>query len=410
MAALISFLLLILVGIIAVPVVVLFSEVVLGLVCARRVTEPPSTPRKKLAILVPAYNESTALVATLTDIRSQLRPTDRLLVIADNCTDDTARAAMAAGAEVIERHDRERLGKGYALDFGLQHLSAKPPDIVIIVDADCRLAANAIDSLAATCTGTGRPAQAAYLMTAPSKSQINFCVAEFAWRVKNLLRPLGLDALGQACPLFGTGMAFPWDVIRKVDLADGSLVEDLKLGVELSLAGHPPQFCPAAVVTSTFASSAVGAKSQRERWERGHIGMIRSTVPTLLKAFFSRWNWRILILALDLAVPPLSLLLLLVGGTFVVTLVWATVTSALLPLGVSTVLLLLFALSIYLSWLQYGYDVLPGRAIVSIGPYVFRKLGLYKQILSGQGNDTWVRTDRAEGDALSEASERAPPD
>jgi hypothetical protein len=73
----------------------------------------------------------------------------------------------------------------------------------------------------------GRPVQALYLMMAPADSQINYKVAEFAWRVKNWLRPLGLRALGLPCQLMGTGMAFPWEVIRRADLASASLVEDL---------------------------------------------------------------------------------------------------------------------------------------------------------------------------------------
>ena len=49
------------------------------------------------------------------------------------------------------------------------------------------------------------------LMTAPEDSPINYRVAEFAWRVNNWVRPLGLAALGLPCQLMGTGMAFPWD-------------------------------------------------------------------------------------------------------------------------------------------------------------------------------------------------------
>ena len=101
------------------------------------------------------------------------------------------------------------MGKGYALDFGLKHLAANPPDIVIIIDADCRVSENAIETMAQACAATGRPVQVLDLMTAPEGSPINYRVAEFAWRVKNWVRPLGLSALGLPCQLMGTGMAFP---------------------------------------------------------------------------------------------------------------------------------------------------------------------------------------------------------
>ena len=95
--------------------------------------------RSRLAVLVPAHDEGAVLLQTIADIQMQLRPGDRLLVVADNCADDTAGIARAAGAEVVERHDPDKRGKGYALDFGIRHLALDPPEVVIIIDADCRL-------------------------------------------------------------------------------------------------------------------------------------------------------------------------------------------------------------------------------------------------------------------------------
>lgn len=90
-----------------------------------------------LAILIPAHNEAGGIGRTLSTILPQLRPGDRLVVVADNCTDSTAEVARSAGASVIERFDTRRRGKGYALDFGLNHLSDCPPSVVIFLDADC---------------------------------------------------------------------------------------------------------------------------------------------------------------------------------------------------------------------------------------------------------------------------------
>jgi hypothetical protein len=55
-------------------------------------------------------------------------------------------------------------------------------------------------------------------------------VSEFAWCVKNLVRPLGYSNLGCPCQLMGTGMAFKWSTLSKADLANGNIVEDMKLG------------------------------------------------------------------------------------------------------------------------------------------------------------------------------------
>jgi cellulose synthase/poly-beta-1,6-N-acetylglucosamine synthase-like glycosyltransferase len=378
---------------IAVPVATFIIEIIAAMAPPSRSVRPRQEPYGRVAVLVPAHDESVAMTPTLSDIRSQLRVGDRVVVVADNCTDDTARVAEAAGVEVIERNDPVRRGKGYALQFGITHLSQDPPEIVVCFDADCRLAHGAIDRLASACATTQRPVQALYLMRSPMRSSINHQVAEFAWRVKNWVRPLGLSRLGLPCQLVGTGMAFPFAVIRSTDLASGSIVEDLKLGLDLALAGSAPVFCPSALVTSEFASSATGARAQRQRWEHGHIAMI-SSVPSLIAIAVARGNLGLLSLALDLAVPPLSLTVVLLAGAL-------SLAAAAMLCGLSSFALTIalpcsigFGLAVFFAWFARGRDVLPPSAIVSIAPYVFRKLSMYGRILTGRVAAHWVRTDR----------------
>ncbi len=396
MLSVLSYLLLILTGLLAIPVTVFCLEIIAAITLSNRklAVRADHSSRRRVAVLVPAHNESTGLQPTLADINSQLLPGDRLLVVADNCTDDTAIVATAGRAEVIERHDATRYGKGYALDFGIRHLGSNPPDVVIIIDADCRLAPDTIDELTKVCAATCRPVQALYLMTRPAGSQINHQVAEFAWRVKNWLRPLGLNALGMPCQLMGTGMAIPWDTVRLSDLANAWIVEDLKLGLDLAVAGHPPLFCPSARVTSQFASSVAGATVQRSRWEQGHIYTILTAVPRLVARAIAQRNWALLALTLDLAVPPLSLLVLLVVGMFLVTLLAALLRFSSLAAIIATVSLLALLLAIILAWLNCGRDVLPMRAILLVAQYVFRKIGFYCHILFSRMNAKWIRTDR----------------
>jgi cellulose synthase/poly-beta-1,6-N-acetylglucosamine synthase-like glycosyltransferase len=378
---------------IAIPVATFIIEIIAALAPPSRSVLPKQEPYGRIAVLVPAHDESIAMAPTLSDIQSQLRGGDRIVVVADNCTDDTARIAEAAGVEVIERNDPVRRGKGYALQFGITHLTRDPPDIVMCFDADCRLAHGTIERLASTCAMAQRPVQALYLMRSPTHSSINHQVAEFAWRVKNWVRPLGLSRLGLPCQLAGTGMAFPFAVIRSTDLASGSIVEDLKLGLDLALAGSAPMFCPTALVTSEFASSATGATAQRQRWEHGHIAMI-SSVPSLIAATVAHGSLGVLALALDLAVPPLSLTVVLLAGALLLAVV-ATLcglSSFALPIALSCSLG--FGLAVFLAWLAHGRDVLPLSAILLITPYVFRKLSMYGRILTGRAAAHWVRTDR----------------
>ena len=151
-------------------------------------------------------------------------------------------------------------------------------------------------------------------MIAPDNSPINYRVAEFAWRVKNWVRPLGLNALNLPCQLMGTGMAFPWEVIRSANLASGSIVEDLKLGLDLTQTGSPPLFCPSACVKSHFPLSIEGAKSQRKRWEEGHISMILTTVPRFIYEAVVAEIWDFLRSRSIWQSHPLSLLVILLAG------------------------------------------------------------------------------------------------
>ena len=392
-----SYVLTFLACLLALPVTILFLEVFAALFLpTKTLSYSAQGDRRRLAVIVPAHNESIGILPTIGNVKGQLNNGDRLLVIADNCHDDTARVALLAGAETIERNEPARIGKGYALDFALRHLASDPPEIVICIDADCRFSDGAVERLARTCEGTQRPVQALDLMTAPTGSPINFRAAEFAWRLKNWIRPLGLSALGLPCQLMGTGMAFPWSLIRSASLASGAIVEDIKLGLELAETGSPPLFCPLVSVTSGFPSSLEGAKSQRKRWEEGHIQLIVKTAPLLVVKGILHRNLGLLSLALDSMVPPLSLLTMFVTVMIFVTGLVTLLGTSATAFYISTGCLMVLACSVLLSWLSYGRDVVPPRSLYLLGTFVLEKLPLYKQIFSARGSSSWVRTDRSD--------------
>lgn len=397
----ISWVLAIFAGLLCIPVFVLLLEVIAALPVPREkpfeTTDVGSDEQRKkcAAILVPAHNESTGILPTIEDIKPQLSKTDRLVVVADNCSDDTATVAAAAGAEVIERADPEKIGKGYALDWGLRHLKKNPPDFVVFIDADCRIQSDMIGRLKDVCGKLQRPVQATFLMTTAKDSPIDHRVAEFAWTVKNWVRPLGLRFLNCPIQLMGTGMIFPWDVIGSVSTASGNLVEDLKLGLDLAAIGKAPQFYPFVIGASYFPTTAKAAYSQRQRWEHGHIGMIVKTAPRMFVMALKHFNVDLLVLILDLIVPPLSLLAILILGSFILSVAAALVGVPPEAAIISTANLLAFGLAGFLAWLKFGRRILPVRSVLSIFSYVCAKFGLYGQILSGKTVAKWVRTDRA---------------
>jgi cellulose synthase/poly-beta-1,6-N-acetylglucosamine synthase-like glycosyltransferase len=375
-----------------VPAAVLFAQVVLAWLPARRLVALAGK-RPPLAVLMPAHDEAAVIADTLASIMPQLQAGDRLLVVADNCDDDTARIAREAGAEVVERRNSQLRGKGYALDFGVRHLESAPPEIVIIVDADCEVEPEAIDWLTRISYQSERPVQALYLMHASDRAGFRQQFAEFAWRVKNWVRPLGYHRLGLPCQLMGTGMAFPWASIRDAKLANANIVEDMKLGVDLAISGKPALFCPEARVSSIFPEAAAAERSQRMRWEHGHLEVIQKEFPRLLGRGVLRGDIRAMALALDLAVPPLALLVLSLFGMCVATGAVAFAGGGAFPLVVAGLGLGLAGVAVLLAWLGWGRAVISFATLLSVPIYVLAKIPLYIRFWTRRQKE-WVRTDR----------------
>jgi cellulose synthase/poly-beta-1,6-N-acetylglucosamine synthase-like glycosyltransferase len=342
---------------------------------------------------VPAHNEAAGITATLQAILGQLAAGDRILIVADNCSDNTATIAAMEGAEVIERCNPDLRGKGYALDFGVRHLAEEPPEIVVIIDADCHAAPGSIERLVRRCALTQCPVQALYLMHNLPGANLKQRIAEFAWLVKNWVRPLGSQRLGVPCQLMGTGMAFPWALISNAQLANSELVEDMKLGIDLALAGHPPVFCVDALVTSQFPESAPAVDSQRTRWEHGHLGMILQHAPRLIGRALLRGDLRLLGLALDLAVPPLALLVVMISSVFAVAFAGYWLGLSVFPLLLASAAIGLLTLTVLLAWMGWGRRVLPFADLLSVPLYVLGKAPIYLKFWTKRQKD-WVRTGR----------------
>jgi len=356
--------------------------------------KPAEQSSARVAVLVPAHNESSNVLPTIQCLQQQLGPTDRLLVIADNCNDDTAELARQAGAQVIERQNPDQRGKGYALAFGVDHLRRDPADVVMVVDADCLLSEGAVAAVAAQCHLIAKPVQMLYLIKTEKLSGLRLKVVEFAMLVKNLVRPLGTNRLGGACHLMGTGMAFPWALINKANLATGHIVEDMKLGIELAMAGHPAQFQSAFLVTSAFHADNSVVKVQKSRWEHGHLDVIKQELPTLAATAIKTRRPELIVLAMDLLIPPLAFYcaVLLVGTTLslLAALAWPDWKPT-AWLGISACIALLLAIT--LAWQRFGRHLLSAKELLMTPLYVIWKLPVYLAYFLRKKSG-WVRTKR----------------
>jgi cellulose synthase/poly-beta-1,6-N-acetylglucosamine synthase-like glycosyltransferase len=384
-------------GLVTIPAWVFAVECCAALLPLRRRPLEPSAPRPTLAVLIPAHNEQQAIAATVQAVAAQLEASDRLIVIADNCSDQTSQQAQQAGAEVWTRQDEQLRGKGYAIRFALQRLHSQPPDVVVCIDADCLPATGCIDTIARLAAQSQRPVQAAYLMHAPEEGQVQAlsAVSSLAVLVKNYVRPRGLQRLGLPCLLTGSGMAFPWRRLTQVPHPDADLVEDMRYAVDLAIAGAAPLPAMEVVVRSVLPSHKGAFLSQRKRWEHGHLATIVAECPRLLGAWLRSGRPGLLALALDTAVPPLSLLLLVLGLASFFAAGVSLLFASWWPLSVALAPLVAVAVALAAVWSHFGRETLPAAQLREIPRYVATKLPLYGTFVTARQR-VWVRTDRAE--------------
>ena len=353
----------------------------------------PHGRRPSVGVIVPAHNEESGLAQTLAALRPQLESADRLLVVADNCTDRTADVAIAAGAEVAVRADALRRGKGYALDHGLQLMKAAPPEVILIVDADCRVMPGAVERLVRRAHAEQVPIQSTYLMHAPAGARLGLRIAAFAMVVKNQVRPAGAAWMGLPCQLMGTGMAFPWPLLQQVSLATGHIVEDMQLGTELALAGSAPRFEPRSLVDSEFPVSQAGAATQRTRWEHGHLQVMLTQAPRLLLRGLVRGDIRAAALAADLLVPPLALLVMALVGTSLLAAGAALLGGWAAPPAFGLLLLALVSSGVLAAWWRFGRTCVGFGELLRAPAYVLGKVPVYARFVVARQSE-WVRTRR----------------
>ena len=376
------------------PTVVFSVQCWAALLPERNPPEDSQQTRPKVAVLVPAYNEASIIGATLETLLPQLTDADRAIAIADNCSDETATIARTFGVTVLERQDLERKGKGYALDYGLKFLEREPPEVVVVIDADCLVHPGTIDKLARSVATLKRPIQATYLMKPPPNANPKALVSALAFMVKNLACPMGLSRLGQPCLLGGTGMAFSWSAIRSVPIDIDHIVEDLQLGVDLAIASHSPLFCPQAKVTGTFPQDKEAVKNQKVRWVHGYLHILLTQIPRLLKESGIQRRFDLLSLALQLCIPPLSLLFT----------IWSIAIAGVLIMGmmgkISVLAIILAALegllivtSVAAVWAKFGRDDLPVKTLLAVPFYILGQIPIYLSFLV-QPQKNWIRTRR----------------
>ena len=347
-------------------------------------------------VIVPAHNEAAGIQRTISNLRQLDWPARRfrVVVIADNCTDDTARVAREAGAVVVERRDPENRGKGYALAHVFRWSRAKGmADAVVVVDADSEASANLLQSFAARLELGSHAVQAHY-------GVLN---EEASWRTRLMaialgsihrLRSRARERLGLSCGIRGNGWCVTHALLDKIPYEAYGLTEDVEFGIELGLAGYRVAYCDAAHVDGEMVSTESAARSQRQRWEGGRLRLIRDKVPALLRRAVTGPSRVCLDLALDLLILPLSYIVLSAAALFAVAVALSLMSASpsnLALLGAASVDCAALAAYVCRGWALSGIGMRGFWDLLRVPGFILWKLLL---LVSGPKTTTWIRTRR----------------
>ncbi len=384
----------------AVPVLGASGYLLLLTVRSRRPSPPQyGTPRTRFALVVPAHDEAGGIAETVRNLQAIDYPRDlfEVVVVADNCTDDTAARASAAGARVLERRDAERRGKGYALEHAFTRiLEEGKADAVVVVDADTLASANLLRAFDARLQAGAVAVQADYAVRNPEAGWRTRLMS-IAFGMFHVVRSAGRENMGLSCGLRGNGMCFTTQLLGEVPHHAYSIVEDVEYGIRLGERGHRVHYAGEAHVYGEMVTSEKASRSQRARWEGGRLELARRHGLRLLRRAVAERSPLLADLAMDLFVPPLSVLAIatVAGGA-------ASLTLSVLS-GRPNVATILFAASgaCLLVYAARGWHVsrtgLWGLATLAYAPaYVAWKatLPLRRRRESSRSKDEWVRTAR----------------
>ncbi len=243
------------------------------------------TPAASFCVIIPAHNEELLISGAvksmlMANYPEQLRT---VIVIADNCDDDTAHLARTEGALCYERYDSVLRGKPYALNWLIAKLDISQYDAFIIIDADTRMDADFFRAMDAHLSTGEQAIQGYFGVLNPDENWLTR-LAILPGVLKFNFHFPGKMALGLTCVLAGNGMCFSREVIGGFGWNAFSIAENWEYWVQLTLAGYKVTSAADAVIYSQVANSLATGTAQRKRWLKGRIETLGRYGGRLLKA------------------------------------------------------------------------------------------------------------------------------
>lgn len=237
--------------------------------------------------IIPAHNEEKVIANLVNSLREQnyAKELYDIYVIADNCTDQTAKIARNAGAIVYERTDEKHKTKGYALQWFLKQKIEEdaPYDAFCIFDADNIVDKNFLKAMNKKLCQGEEVVQGYRDIKNPSDSWITAGYAIFYWTM-NRFYHLARYNLGLSPLINGTGFMVKFSVIKPEGWQTNTLTEDIEFSLKRIIAGKKLGWATDAIV---YDEQPVGFKqswSQRSRWTVGHIQCLNEYTKSLVLA------------------------------------------------------------------------------------------------------------------------------
>lgn len=275
----------------------------------------------RYGVLIAARNEEAVLPHLLDSIRSQQYPADRIttFVVADNCTDGTARVAAEHGAIVYERFDTSRVGKGYALHFLIQKLRQegylKKFDAFLVFDADNLLDKDYVNHI-------NRLPNQGYSVFCGFRNTKNFGTNWITsgygmWYLhESAHMNHSRHLIGSCACVNGTGFGFTRELLETLgDWKFFTLTEDIEFNNWCAANGMRIGYCHEAVVYDEQPETFSQSWRQRTRWTQGGIQVSLRYGGAVARGVF-RGGWQgyacfeLLTLSLwGMALPVLSMCL-----------------------------------------------------------------------------------------------------
>lgn len=239
--------------------------------------------QNRFMAIIPAHNEEKVVGNLIASLKRQNYPKELydIYVIADNCTDNTAKVAKEAGAIVYERFDEEHKTKGYALNWFLKQKIEEnaPYDAFCIFDADNIVDENFIKNMNKKLCQGEEVVQGYRDIKNPTDSWITAGYAIFYWTM-NRFYHLARYNLGLSPLINGTGFMVKFDIIKPTGWDTNTLTEDIEFSLKTIISGKKLGWATDAIV---YDEQPVGFKqswSQRSRWTVGHIQCLKEyTIP-----------------------------------------------------------------------------------------------------------------------------------